>query len=590
MSSCLLALWLCLSSCSTPSAPLVRLTGSDFTGGAASLYGAEKGGALRVNYVYAESTGDHSRMATRFECPPLPAEPLALFLRARLDDGHTPCPVRVSVNGEAVLEGPHLFPSDDWGWRAAPLPPGTLRPGPCEIRVENLSVDGAIGMPPWFMLARAVVAPVDWAPTDRAPIEEDFAVDLPSARLPLPTPLGAGRTEPGFAIRGIKGWLWRPEQYLAEIPVLARYRMNFLMNCYGSMADIEHHAWGAPECNRWWEPLPLEKRAAYAEVVRACQRHGIAFCFSMNPNIGSRRLLRYDSEEDLDLLWRHYRGFQRLGVRWFDIQFDDITGGIDPAGQARFTNALLARLRRHDPEARMLFCPVYYWGTGEEPAARAYLEVLAEELDPSVYVFWTGDAVVGRVTRGAAESYRRIVGHRLFLWDNYPVNDANPTIHLGPVLHRDRDLCAVVEGYLANPLASQNEANRIPLLTQADYAYNPWEYDPARSIGQAILHLSETPEQRMALRDLVELYPGMLLTGAGTGHNPVRARFAEITAQPHRRVLAEAYLAHVEGVLDRLATAFPGRFADARATLAADLDWLREMHRQTYSTHPATGR
>ncbi len=81
-----------------------------------------------------------------------------------------------------------------------------------------------------------------------------------------------------------------------------------------------------------------------------------------------------------------------------------------------------------------------------------------------VYVFWTGDGVVvPRITRHAAESYKRIVNHRLFLWDNYPVNDGSPTLHLGPVSGRDPDLPSVIDGYPSNPLASQNEINRLPL-------------------------------------------------------------------------------------------------------------------------------
>jgi hypothetical protein len=95
-------------------------------------------------------------------------------------------------------------------------------------------------------------------------------VELPDQKRPFPEPLSGGHGQPGFRLRGIKGWAWRPEQYLAEIPVLARCKMNFLMNCYISMCDLEHHRWGTPDCNRWWEPLPTAKKQAYEKVVRAC--------------------------------------------------------------------------------------------------------------------------------------------------------------------------------------------------------------------------------------------------------------------------------------------------------------------------------
>ena len=52
-------------------------------------------------------------------------------------------------------------------------------------------------------------------------------------------------------------------------------------------------------------------------------------------------------------------------------------------------------------------------------------------------MFWTGDQVVTpRITRllRGRELYKGIVKHRMFLWDNYPVNDSHPTLHLGPVV------------------------------------------------------------------------------------------------------------------------------------------------------------
>src|SRR6185369_14847404 len=90
-----------------------------------------------------------------------------------------------------------------------------------------------------------------------------FQVQLPIEARPFPEPLPAGKLEPGFRLRGIKGWGWTPEQYLEEIPVLTSYKLNFLMNCYLSMfSSLEPGAWK----NEWWKPLPESKKAAYAQV------------------------------------------------------------------------------------------------------------------------------------------------------------------------------------------------------------------------------------------------------------------------------------------------------------------------------------
>jgi hypothetical protein len=403
-------------------------------------------------------------------------------------------------------------------------------------------------------------------------------VVLPEASGEFPEPLTAGRAGPGFALRGTKGWGWTPEQYLAEIPFLAAVRMNFLMNCYLSMFTDP-----VKMVNRWWEPLPEAKKRAYAEVVRACQKGGLTFCFAIHPQLFSERPFRYDSEEDFRDLWRHFDWMQGLGVRWFSLSYDDIgVEGQDKAklgqAQARLVNRLLARLREKDPRAEMIFCPVYYWGdgTGGDPAA--YLGALARVLDPRVFVFWTGDGVVTRkITVRAAASYKAAVGHRLVIWDNYPVNDRSGALHLGPVTGREAGLAGVAYGYMSNPHAPQNEVNRLPLATSADFAWNPWAYDPGRSIGRAIVLLAETRGQREALRDLVELYPGNLACGVTRiDYNSFVEEFLRRLSGPGGRAEAAAFLERAEDLARRLDREFPAGFGDAKATLRADIARLRE--------------
>lgn len=396
-----------------------------------------------------------------------------------------------------------------------------------------------------------------------------FKVVLPAGERAFPEPLPAERKSPGFKLRGTKGWGWTPDQYLAEIPFLAKFRMNFLMNCYLSMfTDPEKLV------NRWWEPIPEAKKKAYAEVVESCRKHGLDFCFAIHPQLFSERPLRYDSEEDFRDLWQHFAWMQGLGVRLFSVSYDDIAvEGQDKAAlarsQARLVNRVLGALRRKDPRARMIFCPVYYWGDGSGEDDGAYLRALAGTLDPEVLVFWTGDGIItGAITAKAAEAYKRTIGHRLVIWDNYPVNDRSGALHLGPVTGRDPGLAGIAEGYMSNPLAPQNEINRVPLATCADFAWNPWDYDPARSIGQAILHLAGTTGQRTALRDLVELYPGDLTCGSTrTDYNSVVEEYNRLSARPETRPEASAFAQRVADVVARFEREFPGSHAATKATL-----------------------
>lgn len=403
-----------------------------------------------------------------------------------------------------------------------------------------------------------------------------FTVRLPAAARPFPEPLAGGRTLPGFRLRGTKGWAWTPEQYLAEIPFLVRVKMNFLMNCYISLfTDPERLV------NRWWEPLPEAKKRAFEAVARSCREHGITFCFAVHPGLNSERPFRYDSPEDFAALWRHFAWMQGLGVRWFSLSYDDIpVEGLDKAAlgeiHARLANALLSRLREKDPEVQLIFCPVYYAGCGETRDARLYLEALGRGLHEDVYLFWTGDDIVTvRISAACAAAYRARVKHRLIIWDNYPVNDRHAVLHLGPVSGRDPRLAEVADGYISNPLCPQNEANRLPLSTCADFAWNPWLYDPGRSIGQAIVHLAESPAQREVPQDLVELYPGGITCGdTRTSFDSVGETFARLLAGPDGREAAAGFVARLKTLASRIESEFGGRFADARRTLAGHIDRL----------------
>ncbi len=411
-----------------------------------------------------------------------------------------------------------------------------------------------------------------------------YRITLPSKVREFPEPLPPGQSEPGFKIRGTKGWAWGAEQYLAEIPYLVKSKMNFLMNCYTSMFhDPEKFV------NRWWEPIPESKKLAYEKVVAACQEEGIHFCFALHPQLFSERPFRYESDEDFESLWQHFAWMQNLGVRWFSLSYDDIpVEGEDKAKlgdrHAQLANRLLARLREKDRAANLIFCPVYYWGCGEEADARAYLSALGRKLDENIYVFWTGDRVVTtQITSGCAKAYKEIVLHKLIIWDNYPVNDRHPVLHLGPVTGRDPTLCEFAEGYMSNPLSPQNDINRLPLLTCADYAYNPWAYDPGRSIGQAILHLAQTPSQRQVLKDLVELYPGNINLGeTRTDYNSVLARMAKLLQEGEGENLATAFINQVEGVLGRLEREFPGSYASTKETIASHISQMKEMARKFF--------
>jgi hypothetical protein len=506
----------------------------------------------------------------------VPREPIFLWIKARAGNpAFLWPPFEIRLNESLVFGGSHRLSPDFWRFLrisvpSGALPPVSLRASTNMLKVAELKVEEALEIGDAYLADRHFVPACD--------LMTELEVGIPPDSALFPSPLDEAAAEPAFEIRGTKGWAWTPEQYLAEIPYLVKARMNFLMNCYTSLFSSL-----GPFVNAWWEPLPQAKKKGFEEVVRACRKNGIEFCFAVHPQLFSERPLALDSSEDFEKLWQHYAWMQSLGVTWFSVSYDDIgVEGLDKSvlgeAHARLVNKLLGRLREKTPQARMIFCPVYYWGCGDSPEASAYLGALGRVLNPDVYVFWTGDGVVTtRITMACAEVYRQIVGHRLIIWDNYPVNDRHPTLHLGPVTGRDPDLPRIADGYMSNPLCPQNEINRLPLFTCADYAWNPAAYDPLRSIGQAIGYVAETPAQRQALKNLVELYPGMLIYGdTKTSFNPVWERFELILKQPDSRIRAEAFVARLENAEKRLAAAFPDRYEETRKTIRGHIARMKQ--------------
>jgi hyaluronoglucosaminidase len=372
---------------------------------------------------------------------------------------------------------------------------------------------------------------------------------------------------------------------LEEIPVLAEYRMNFLMNCYLSNFQTEGK-W----VNKWWEPFAEERKRDYVRIFRKCKQYDINFCFAIHPQLASPRPLDVNKLEDIDACYRHFAWAQEQGVSWFSLSLDDVDWGTrGPAsggsGHAKLVNLIFSRLREKDKEARMIFCPVVFLGDGTKKEDREYLGALAKEMDPEVYVFWTGNEVVpARMTAQAAKSYKETVRHRLIIWENYPVNDSSPTMHLGPITGREPALAGIADGYMSNPLCPQNQINRIPLLSCADFAWNPNGYDPDRSIGQAVWRWGKTDEQREILKELVELYPGGILAKpSNTGYRPV---YSEVLSQFNDKLgasaeEARAFVAYVENLEKRMKKAFPSAFEDARKTMRQNIGAMKEVLEKT---------
>ncbi|GAB2844553.1 hypothetical protein GCM10027074_09120 [Streptomyces deserti] len=332
------------------------------------------------------------------------------------------------------------------------------------------------------------------------------------------------RDWPGTAVRGITegfyGTPWTHGQRLAQLDFMGRTKQNRYLYAPGD--DLYRQA-------RWQEPYPAERRAEFRELAERARRNHVTLAWAVAPG----QEMCFSSEADLRALTRKLDAMWALGLRAFQLQFQDVSysewhceadadrfgSGPEAAAraQARVANAVARHLAdRHPGAVALSLMPTEYYENGTTEYRRA----LAAELDEGVQVAWTGVGVVPRTITGRelAEA-RAVFGHPLVTMDNYPVNDYAPgRIFLGPYQGREPAVATGSAALLANAM-QQAEASRIPLFTAADYAWNPRDYRPQESWRAAIADLAGgNPRREEALTALAGNDASSVLGGAESAY------------------------------------------------------------------------
>ncbi|MEU8526135.1 MULTISPECIES: beta-N-acetylglucosaminidase domain-containing protein [Streptomyces] len=329
-------------------------------------------------------------------------------------------------------------------------------------------------------------------------------------------PGGAGREIPAVLVRdwpgsvvrgmteGFYGRPWTREQRLAQIDFLGRTKQNRFLYAPG---DDPYRQ------TLWRDPYPAAERTAFRELAERARANHVTLAWAVSP----AQSMCLASDDDVKALTRKIDAMWALGVRAFQLQFQDVsysewhcdrdadTFGSGPRAaaeaHARVAGAVARHLAERHPDAEPLtLMPTEYYQDG----ATAYRKALAAKLDDRVQVAWTGVGVVprtitGRELAGARDTFR----HPLVTMDNYPVNDyAQDRLFLGPHTGREPAVAAGSAAFLANAM-EQPAASRIPLFTAADYAWNPKGYRAQESWRAAVDDLAGAdPKAREALHAL----------------------------------------------------------------------------------------
>jgi hypothetical protein len=287
-------------------------------------------------------------------------------------------------------------------------------------------------------------------------------------------------------IEGFYGPPWTHEQRLAHLRFAAGAGFDTVV--YAPKDDPYHR-------RLWRAAYPEPELTRIAELAAAATGLGLRFVYALHPALD----MRYAEDAEHARLAAKAGQLHGAGVRAFALLFDDVPYEVGAADAARFgagaaglgaahgttaSRFVDGFLARSGIEGPLLVCPTDYAGVEATP----YRDAFAATAPADVHLTWTGrDVVVGTVTRAEVDaafaSYRR----PLVLWDNFPVNDFEPSrLFLGPLTGRATDLDgSALVGVIGNAMIEE-AASRIPLATTAAWARDPHGYRPATAHAAAI--------------------------------------------------------------------------------------------------------
>lgn len=282
-------------------------------------------------------------------------------------------------------------------------------------------------------------------------------------------------------IEGFYGKTWANEVRVSVMHLMAKYGMNTYF--YAPKDDIYHR-------EKWRDTYPENEYENLRMLFNEAKANYLDFNWCVGPGLS----YKYTSQEDFDLLINKFKSIYDMGVKGFGLLLDDIPwefqyeedakafeGIVD--AHIKLVNDTYNALKNIDSEIKLTVCPTQY--SGDENGY--YVSKFGKGIPSDVRMFWTGQEICSRVlTVRESQELLRSTDHRPLFWDNFPVNDCEmfQEMHLGAIIGRDKDLYKACEGIISNVM-EYAECSKIPLMTIADYLWNPVDYNPDDSLKNA---------------------------------------------------------------------------------------------------------
>jgi len=282
-------------------------------------------------------------------------------------------------------------------------------------------------------------------------------------------------------IEGFYGKTWEREKRLSVMKLMSHYGMNTFF--YAPKDDIYHR-------EKWREFYPEKELNELRELFEEAEKNELDFHWCVGPGL----TYQYTSDKDFADLINKFKCVYSIGAKNFGLLLDDIPNEFQYKKDAEtfdsivdahiyLINKTYNELKAFDKDITLTVCPTQYHGNESE----YYITKFGKGIPADVSIFWTGAEICSRVlTSREANDFFRSTGHMPLYWDNYPVNDCEmfQEMHLGPIIGRDKDLYKHSEGLISNVM-EYAECSKIPLMTVADYLWNPVSYNSGNSIRNA---------------------------------------------------------------------------------------------------------
>jgi hyaluronoglucosaminidase len=267
-------------------------------------------------------------------------------------------------------------------------------------------------------------------------------------------------TIPVGIIEGFFGRSWSDLSRRAYAKFLAQHQFDFYI--YAPKNDTYLR-------RRWQEDWPADLKKSLVDLRQIYAENNIAFGIGLSP----LEIWCHSQDTTYANFKKRIQQLNDLSPDILCILFDDMRGDLPDLARIQIE---LTHMAADITDARnIIFCPSYYSTDpilekvfGKMPDR--YWQDLGQKMDESIDIFWTGKKVCSEsYSAEHLQSIEEIFERKVFLWDNYPVNDGaikSQRLHLLPFHQSHAELKGLVSGHAANPM-NQAHLSQIPLLSLA---------------------------------------------------------------------------------------------------------------------------